>query len=217
MIGKRHRVRRYPFLLILLLHSIVAIGEPTYSVAPGVFTLDLENARTSSVLLTNTGDARIRLMVRPVYYPIDSRTFQGGKRLNPDFNQKDDISKSIIVSPRIVVLAPGQKRYARFSIRHQGDLDPGDYRAHLLIRILEGRETDQQAAPEESTGGMNIQLSFRLETAVAVYGRIGTPDTQLELQCTQESLNALTVVTKNTSVWNYRGWIGVFEDVTPPF
>ncbi|MBU3917723.1 hypothetical protein KKA14_19520, partial [bacterium] len=155
---------------------------------------------------------RIRLVVTPVYFPVDSKSLQAGKSLDKDFNNKDDISGLIIVSPRVVVLSPGQKRHVRFSVRMKEKMPLGDYRAHLLVNIKESQNPELVSkGAVDGSQTMSIRLNIKLQTAVAVYGRIESPDTKLEVSCEQVEKNKLVIHSRNKSRWNYRGWMGIYQ------
>ena len=197
------------FILLWISATSSAKADGSFSVAPGVFLLNLSKSHTDSILLTNTSERRIRLMIKPVYFAVDSRQLNAGSSLNRETAAIENIAKAIIVSPRVLVLAPGQKRSVRFSVRNRAQSAPGDYRAHLLIKTLEGKQPDLKAGAN-NTDGMSIRLKLKVQTAVAIYGRIGAPDTKLESRCLRDEKGNLVLEMINKSKWNYRGWLGIY-------
>ncbi|MBT4288865.1 MAG: molecular chaperone [Deltaproteobacteria bacterium] len=190
----------------------IVFGKASFSVAPGVIEFNLKERKTKSFIISNSGDERIRLMVRPVFFGIDSNSLKAGAPINLENANQDDLTKAIRVSPKVVVLSPGQKRKVRLSIRSKKKLPPGDYRAHLLINILETRKAaDNATTPLGSEEGMSINLNIKMETAIAIYGRAGTPDTKLDWRCGQNKQGIYFVQAINQSKWNFRGWFGVYS------
>ncbi|MBF0351821.1 MAG: hypothetical protein HQM11_12380 [SAR324 cluster bacterium] len=193
-----------------LAFSPLAWSKANFTVAPGIVEFDLSRPGTQTFLLINSGDENIRLFIRPLYFEIDSRSLAAGVHLRSLTAEEEDISSVILVSPRVLALIPGERRNIRISVRPNRTLTPGDYRAHLLIKTL----GDQKTAPQPTDSqqqGMSIKLDISLETAVAVYGRIGNPefDFQWECQTTQEGKLQINAI--NLSKWRYSGWVAVYD------
>ena len=201
----------YNIVIILFFFNSPLFGAAFFSVAPGVIEFNLKKHQTKSFIVSNSGDERIRLIVRPIYFAIDSKSLRAGIAIDPETANQDDLTKAILISPRVMVLSPGQKRTVRISIRTKKELSPGDYRTHLLISTMEGRKSvSDQSASSSGTEGMSIDLNIRMETAIAIYGRVGTADTKLDWRCGKNSQGIFFVQTINQSNWNFRGWLGIY-------
>ncbi|MDH5560496.1 MAG: hypothetical protein OEY59_06525 [Deltaproteobacteria bacterium] len=188
-------------------------AKSNFRVAPGVIEFDLSKNRTQSFVITNSGDERIRLVIRPIYFEIQSKYLAAGSNLNPENPPKDDISELILVSPKVISLSPGQKRTVRIAVRMKEKLPMGDYRAHILIKSL--LKKPQESSFEEKKDkkeGLSIKLELNIETAVAVYGRIGMPDTILEWDCRKNKDGDLLLRAENKSPWRYYGWLAVYDE-----
>ncbi|MGK5095038.1 hypothetical protein WDW89_23890 [Deltaproteobacteria bacterium TL4] len=201
------------FVFLVMGFPEISLAAKNFSVAPGIIEINLSRASTQTFLLTNTGDETIRLLIRPVYFEIDSKSLAAGSHLNPQVASVENIEKFILVSPRVLSLAPGQNRSIRISVRPEGQLSPGDYRSHLLVQTLE----EQKKKSESTKGlqGMSIQLEIKLETGIAIYGRVGEPKYRFEWACEQVQPGEFMVNVINLSQWRYSGWMGVFDEAQP--
>jgi P pilus assembly chaperone PapD len=130
---------KFNILLIFLAAFFItssALSNSLFIVAPGVLHLNLKKKRpVESFIVRNTGSERLRLRLTPIYYPINSRSMNMGTPLTKEI--LDDISKNLIVAPRIVSLKPGQKRTIRVAFRKNKKFEPGDYRAHVLVKSVD--------------------------------------------------------------------------------
>ncbi|MDT8446970.1 MAG: hypothetical protein RRB13_08800 [bacterium] len=186
-----------------------AFSAAHFAVAPGVIEFDLENIQTQTFLVTNDGDQRIRLIVRPVYYAVDSRFLAAGKPIDAAQITDDNLTKFILASPRVFSLKPGQKRNVRVSLKKGAGDAPGDYRAHLLVQTLGSAE-----GPEEGGGagqGVQIKLTTSLESALAVYARRGKAKPELAWTCAKNAQGQLVINLKNPTPWRYNGWAGLID------
>ncbi|PCI28329.1 MAG: hypothetical protein COB67_06675 [SAR324 cluster bacterium] len=207
------------WLWLTLLVTSPVMGKAFFSVAPGVVQFEFSRLRTQSFMISNTGDERVRLVIRPVYFAVDSRSLRAGTPLNPDRKVQDNISSSLVISPRVLSLAPNQRRKVRVSLRPQKQLRQGDYRAHLLISVLKGK-SGRVNPPITTTTGLAINLDIQMETAVAVYARMGKAVYDFHWDCSKNSQNQLIVTAINPNQWRFKGWVGIFTPEstvkTPP-
>lgn len=196
-------------ILLFCLSASTALAEANFSVAPGVVHFDLTRPRTQSFLITNVGDERIRLLIKPIYFAVNSKSLNAGEPLEITDGFQDNLSKFTLVSPRILSLKPGDRRKVRVSIRPRRNLIPGDYRSHLLISAI-GRKQIARGG-NSGSGGLKINLTVRMETAVAVYGRVGIPKFDLRWECNKSKDNQLLLRVRNGSNWRFSGWFTLFE------
>lgn len=201
-------------LLFLGAMSAPVWGKANFTVAPGIVEFDISRPSTKTFLIVNSGDENIRLFIRPIYFKIDSRSLAAGTHLHSRTASIENIATSIMASPRVLSLTPGQRRNVRISVRPRKKLAPGDYRAHLLIKTL-GKQKPKAGAGEDGAPGMSINLEINLETAVAIYGRVGKPDYMFKWECKPLASGKLIVEATNLSKWRFSGWIGVFDTSKP--
>ena len=196
-------------IILWVMIAPVVFAKNSFLVAPGRVDFDLSRPVTQSFIITNNGDGRIRLSIEPVYFAIDSRSLAAGEPLDKVHPEKDDLRPYIRVSPRALSLKPGQRRDIRISIRPPADLAQGDYRAHLLVRMLETAVTQEmQTGPEGSIG---MKIDIKMETAVAVYGHVGERQAQFDVACSRNDDGEMLFDITNPSRWRFEGWFNVFN------
>lgn len=206
------------FLRISLLLLIFTCFIPntwsknSFLVAPGRVDFDLKRPTTQSFIITNNGDGPIRLTIEPIYLEIDSKSMSAGEHLKPETAKLEDLTNSIRVSPRRLSLSPGQRRDIRISLRPSAELTEGDYRTHLLVKMMEVARTIDSGSEDE--GSLGMKLNIKMETAVAIYGHKGDRKPSLNASCDINN-NNLNVTVVNPSVWRFDGFIQVFKSNGP--
>ncbi len=203
-------------LTLICLYSTSVSAAASFSVAPGILKFDLIRPKTQPFLVKNNGDERIRIIIKPIYFALGSRFFRAGEPISAEDatgdTTNDDLTSYILLSPRVLSLKPGQRRTVRISIRPPSTLTPGDYRGHLLIRTLEGKpKTVRQTRRTADGKEISINLKIKLETAIAVYGRVGEPEIKLEWECRQNEEGILELLAINRSAWMFKGWVGAYD------
>jgi hypothetical protein len=189
-------------------------AKNSFLVAPGRVTFDLKKPTTQSFILTNNGDGKIRLSIKPVYFPIDSKSLQMGALLDPKTAELEDLTKYIRVAPRSLSLNPGQRRDIRISIRVPQNLPDGSYRAHLLVSMLETAQVIQTPA---GSGEVGVGVNLKLETGVAIVGFKGEQaETKIHTVCKIEpGTGRLGLVVTNPSVWRFDGFLEFYPSNAP--
>ena len=207
-------------LLALLLVAIAcppAVAGNSFLVAPGRIDLDISRPVTQSFIITNNGDGPIRIVIKPVYYEIDARALAAGHPINPDVDVQDDLTGFMRLSPRALNLKPGQRRDVRVSIRPPANMPDGDYRAHLLVKMLTPignieSKLDAEGAPD----GIQMQIKINLETAAAIYGHRGKRDpNQVSFSCTRAEDGQLLLDARNPSKWRVEGVVQGYPHKEP--
>lgn len=132
--------------------------------------------RFASVTLINTGDTQRT-------YEMDWRFFrmqETGTAYKPvkgsitDF----DLSEHVVFTPRRVTLAPKAKQKIRVAVRRPKEMEPGDYRAHLLFAPVAEEEFSAESEDTENTrAGININVGY----TIPVILRVGTPDVKMSI------------------------------------
>ncbi len=196
--------------MIAMLFSGSAIARNSFLVAPGRVDIDLSRPKTQSFIITNDGDERIRLSIEPVYFAVDSKSLAAGSPIGIHKPGYDDLHKFIRVSPRALSLSPGQRRDIRISVRAPGDLLEGDYRAHLLVKMIENATTLISGETSDE-GSVGMRLNIKMETGVALYGHKGDREPKIDFICNTDPKGHLQIQANNTSVWLFDGWIRIYE------
>jgi hypothetical protein len=93
-----------------------------------------ENNRTATVTLVNTG-------TEPATYRISFiqllMTEDGGMEEIKESNSEELFAHELVrFSPRQILLPPGMPQMVRMQLRKPADLNPGEYRSHLLFRAV---------------------------------------------------------------------------------
>lgn len=200
--------------LFLLLFVGNGMAAARFAVSPGVLKFDLTNVKTQTFIVMNTGKERVRLIVKPIYFELNSRFLAAGDPLPGNEDKQDDLTPYLVVSPRVVSLKPGQKRTIRVSVNPISNPLPGDYRAHLLVKTLK----QDQKKDSDANQGISIQLGVDMETALAVYARNGEGEIPLEATCAKTAEGKLELAISNKSPWRFSGWmeLGDPSGKTPP-
>ena len=202
-----------PLAVLMILSALVfadtAIARNSFLVAPGRVNIDLSRPMTQSFIITNNGDEKIRLSIDPVYFAVDSKSLAAGEPIGKHAAGYDDLHEFVRVSPRALSLRPGQRRDIRISIRSPGDLDQGDYRAHLLVRMVETAMT-VSSGDLTDPNTMGMQLNVKMETGVALYGHMGERNPQIDFQCRHDESGNVLIQATNTSPWLFDGWVRLF-------
>jgi len=194
----------------MLVFVETAQARNSFLVAPGRVDVDLSRPKTQSFIITNNGDDKIRLSIDPVYFAVDSKSLAAGEPISENKVGYDDLHQFIRVSPRALSLQPGQRRDIRISVRAPGDLVQGDYRAHLLVRMVETAMTVGSSNPKDPNS-VGMQLNIKMETGVALYGHMGDRDPKIDFQCRHDESGNVLIQATNTSPWLFDGWVRVFS------
>lgn len=210
---------RAAFLALLLatLACPPAMAGNSFLVAPGRIDLDISRPVTQSFIITNNGDGPIRIVIKPIYYKVDDRALNAGTPIHPEVDTQDDLTGFMRLSPRTLNLKPGQRRDVRVSIRPPADMPDGDYRAHLLVKMLDPignieSKMDAEGAPE----GISMQIKINLETAAAIYGYRGKRDpNQVAFTCARAEDGQLLLNAENPSKWRVEGVVHGYPHKEP--
>jgi hypothetical protein len=199
------------YSLFLLPSTLFAAN--TFLVAPTNAEISLDKPNTISFVATNNGDSQIRLSISPKYFPVDSKYMPPAKPLNVATAGTDDLSSFMIISPKVVSLKPGEQRTVRVSIRPQPGLKEGEYRGHVLFSTLDIAESVTVEGEKGKGGekGLSMQINFKTETAVVVYGSVGNGLADLNTSCSLVGTGKTKVVVTNSGKWRFDGWLRIYE------
>ena len=197
------------FKCSLLFIPTLLFAKNMFLVAPTSAEVSLEKPSTASFVVTNNGDDRIRVAISPIYFPVDSKYMPSAKPVDPTTTKTDDITPYMVTSPKVVSIKPGDQRTVRVSIRPPAGLKAGEYRAHVLFAMLDIAETIKTKPDKE---GLSMKINFKSETAVVVYGSVGTGTAQLNAKCEVLKTGKKTKVTvTNSGDWRFDGWLRIYD------
>ncbi len=196
--------------LLLLVFSTSVFAKNSFLIAPGRIDFDLSKPNTQSFILTNNGDGTIRLKIEPTYFAIDDKALSAGIPLTPDAKVNDDLRPYMRISPRVLSLKPGQRRDIRLSVRPKPGMPDGDYRAHLLVKMMEVAQTFTTQQESKDNDALGMKVDIKLQTAAAVYGHHGNRQAELSMKCSKSEKGELIIDVTNPSIWRFEGALKVF-------
>jgi hypothetical protein len=197
---------------LFLFLSTILPAKNSFLVAPTSAEIDLKKPVTLSFIVTNSGDDNIRLSISPIYFGIGSKFMPPLKPLDAETSKDDSLVPFMKVSPKIISLKPTEQRTIRVSVRPTKELKEkkGEYRAHVLFAMLDIAETlGQKKKPGEK--GIGVQLSFKSQTGVVIYGSVEKGDPDLVPECSISSNGKLKVKIKNKGLWRFDGWLRIYD------
>ena len=192
--------------MIFLSYDLYAINS--FLVAPTSAEIKLNRPTTLSFVVTNNGDSRIRISVSPIFFPVGSKFMPPLKQISSEDKNYDDISKYMVVSPKVVSLNSGEQRTVRVSVRPPSGLKDGEYRAHVLFAML---DIASSVTSKKKGEGFSMKLDFKSETAVVVYGSVGSGSPSLDAVCSISNKKTKVTV-KNNGLWRFDGWLTIYDD-----
>lgn len=204
----------------VLLSSAPAFAENKFLVAPGRIEADLNAPTTRTVIVSNVGSDTIRLELFPEFVRIgdEKGEIKAGISHLKDQAGTESLEDFVTVSPKVLTLKPGQRRDVKVNIngkrsRTNKNAKPltkdGDYRTHLIVRMKETALTQQVQDPNNT--GLSMNLDIKFETAIAIYGRIGSPDYKdVNLTCDNGS-----VTLENNTNYKINGKLRAGESESP--
>ncbi|MEI6093810.1 MAG: hypothetical protein WCQ47_09080, partial [bacterium] len=122
--------------------------------------------------------------------------------------KSDDISKYMIISPKLISLKPGEQRTVRVSVRPPSEsLKDGEYRSHILFAMLDVADTQTKTNKQ----GFSMKLNFKSETAVVVYGSVGKGVANIQTICEILKNGKTKVNITNDGKWRFDGWLRILD------
>lgn len=197
--------------VILLFMGSSALADDSFLVAPTHVTLDLAHPVTQTFIVTNTGDDRIHLKVKPLFLHIGDSGFKLGHSLGRHKENAGNLARYMLVSPRALSLMPGEKRVVRLSVVPPAHLKEGHYRGHLLFHMLNIAHTIDENGGDKTKGRLSMHINLLMESAIAVTGVKGTPVYKPSFSCARGKGGALAVTVHNPSVWRIKGALDVMQ------
>lgn len=131
-----------------------------------------QDSRSATMMLRNTSDG-------PRTYRLsweDKRATETGSYTEINDGEEWPSAQEIIrFSPRQITVGPGENQTVRFSFRPPADLSPGEYRSHLLLKVIpdvsEPTSTLGMESPAENVG---VQVFMQMSFSIPVVARYNT-------------------------------------------
>ena len=153
-----------------------SIAGTTLLVAPTRVVLE-GRTRSAALTLFNTGDAPAVYRLSLIHMRMTERGAleieQGAPA--PDERIADDLVR---FSPRQVSLAAHETQTVRVQVRIPADLADGEYRSHLLFRVVPNGPRDAGQGPE---GAFSIRLTPLVAVSIPVIVRRGETSAKADL------------------------------------
>lgn len=133
--------------------------------------VDEENrSATMTLRNTSTGPRTYRLSWE------DKRATEAGNYIEVAEGEDWPSAQELIrFSPRQITVGPGENQTVRFSFRPPSDLPSGEYRSHLLLKVIpdisEPSSTLEGTGPGENVG---IQVFMQLSFSIPIVARYNT-------------------------------------------
>jgi len=155
----------------VLISLALALFSPAYAdmvISPTRVFMDTDN-RSATLILRNssTGARTYRLSWE------DKRAKENGSyaMITDEDEWQYSAQDMIRLSPRQITVGPGENQTVRFSYRPPADLQPGEYRSHLLLKVIpdisEPTASIDTSGPEDNVGvRVFMQMSFSIPVVV---------------------------------------------------
>jgi len=199
------------FGLILLFLPTLLFAKSTFMVAPTSAKVSLERPSTVSFVVTNNGDAKVRVKIDPIYFPVDSKFMPSAKPLDPKNKTADDLTSFMTISPKVVSVDPGDQRTVRVSVRPKaGSFKEGEYRGHVLFAMLDVGDV-METKGTKGKEGVSMKIAFKSETAVVFYGEVGKGSANLKTKCELLKNGKTKIDITNAGKWRFDGWLRIMD------
>ncbi len=165
--------------LLLIPGKVLAAGDLTVVPTRAEFN---GRDRSKTVSLVNRGNETTTFRIEFTEMGMDE--FGGVKEIT-EFEQGQFPASSLIkYSPRQVTIAPGESQTVRLLLRKPSDLEPGEYRSHLLMYGIPQDSANSETLQVQETlkdGEVGIQLNAIFRVAIPVIVRNGDLSSTFEL------------------------------------
>ena len=177
-----------PFLYIILLFCFNFTVSAQLKMAPTRLVVDAEHASTHKLFVENTGDKPVRVKIDAFYQSFANPQDPSRKRLDPDVEKLEDISRYIKISPPIIArLKPHQRRAIRVRLTQlPAELPAGEYRTYIQFVPISLEE--KQKKIKNNANSMAMQLDFVIKTLIPIYVNRGEKSVNVALQCSENNI-----------------------------
>lgn len=168
-------------------------------ISPTRILMDDENKSTTMVLRNNSNGSRTYRLS----WEDKRATEDGGYNMVPEGEDWPSAKDMIRLSPRQITVGPNENQTVRFNWRPPADLPSGEYRSHLLLKVIPDiSEPTSTLGGQTSQEGVGIQVFMQMSFSIPVVVRHNTEAPLI----TMDSIKA--VPTKNE---NHMGLEMVFN------
>jgi P pilus assembly chaperone PapD len=172
----RRAMRWLPVLLVGLFGALGATaaqarrGPADLLVAPTRVVFE-GRVRTAEITLVNMGSSTATYRISFVHLRMSEEG--GTKEIEPSGAEPGEqfADELIRYSPRQVTLEPHVAQTVRMQLRKPEDLEPGEYRSHLLLRAVPSAAPDPKTA--EDAAAFSVQLTAIYGVSIPIIVRHG--------------------------------------------
>lgn len=175
MINKQSIVKSILISLALWLSST---AYADMLISPTRVLMNDANRSTTMVLRnTSNGPRTYRLSWQ------DKRADEnGGYTMITEDEEWPSAQGMVRLSPRQITVGPGENQTVRFSWRPPADLPSGEYRSHLLLRVIpDMSEPTATLGTEASEDGIGIRVAMQMSFSIPVVVRHNTDAPQVSI------------------------------------
>lgn len=169
-------------LLICFAIACASTSHADMMISPVRVMMDDAN-KTATMILRNTsnGSRTYRLSWEDKRGKVD-----GSYEVVADTEQWPSAKDMIRLSPRQVTVGPGENQTIRFSWRPPANLPTGEYRSHLLMRVVpDVSEPSAIFGTEQAEEGIGIQINMQMSFSLPIVVRHSTAAPQVSLESVQ--------------------------------
>lgn len=134
-----------------------------------------KNDRQGTIVIKNTGDATGNFTIELV----DMKMQETGIVVPYDAGEEPQFSalKLIHIAPKSMTLKAGETQNVRLLLRKPETLEPGEYRTHLRVRLVD-ENADEKPAPGQQA---NIQVKANLVIVIPIIVRQGATSLSMNI------------------------------------
>ena len=163
--------RNFVFLTVFLLGLFLNIYTAYANIMINPFRLVFEDrTRSQIVYVINRSNEThtFRIEWFDTFADSNGQYVFEDKMTEAQKSQIKPAEKMIRFSPRQVVLGPGQRQAIRVAIRKPANLEPGEYRSHILFKQLAKPESSLAEPVEPDTMGIKLYLNLSVSIPIIV-------------------------------------------------
>ena len=210
-VQKSVMAKKMGFWLILTFCLFAGQVQALLMITPFRVVLD-EKTRTAEVTLLNTTD------VTNVYRMSwqDKEQTSLGSYINVEMPEENNhgVSKMVRQSPRKVTIEPGKYQRIRLRLRMPSDLPDGEYRSHLVMKMVEDGVKNKNEE-REKVDSIIIKLTAKVSFSIPIIVRKGKNNSvasisTMDLDVSEPNKPKLTVGLAHSGEYSSYGSVKVY-------
>lgn len=180
---KHHFTSCLYFLVLILLSAAADAKDAQMLLSPTRVVLEGKE-RYATVTVKNPGGASGRYRAKLV----DTIMLENGavKTLEEDETGTHSAKSMLRLSPRSMTLRPGENQSIRILVRKPKNLEAGEYRSHLSVKLVEANVEARQA---EAAGAQAPQIAIRPKLVMVIPVIVRHGEIQTTVTIPEASLN----------------------------